>query len=229
MKKYLLTVLALVATMMMACNPVIDDNTPANPETPETPETPEVVADYSITTSEALGGFLDYYGDDYECGLDDIALEIDAISFDDDGNPKTGKILMMQLFGELGDKTCLGTYSPDTQWANTGTFVANTYLAGVEFEGKAVGSAYMEMDMNTEEITAVECLVDGDLTIAMEGENYVVKGTLTTASGKIFKVDYTGALEYGDYTQSAYVRSLSVKKNFDVSKHFSTAAKFLKK
>ena len=221
MKKYLLSILALGATMMMACEPA---NNGGNGDGPA-----PVVADYSITTSDAWGGFLDYYGDDYECGLADIALEIDALSFNEDGTPKSAKILVMQLFGELDNKTGLGTYTPDTQWAMTGKFTANTYLAGVEFEGMVVGSGYMEMDMSTEEVTVMECLVDGDLTIAMEGENYVVKGILKTASGKIFKVDYTGALEFGDYSQASSLKSLSVKKNFDVSKHFSTAAKLLKK
>ena len=85
-----------------------------------------------------------------------------------------------------------------------------------EIEGEIVGCGYIEMNPATEEITAYECIASGDLTIAKDGENYVVKGLLTTLSGKTLNVDYTGALEYDDYSDQGGIAPLSLKKTLNV-------------
>ena len=72
------------------------------------------------------------------------------------------------------------------------------------------------MNSATEEITAYEGIASGDLTLAKDGENYVVKGLLTTLSGKTLNVDYTGALEYGDYSDQGGIAPLSLKKTLNV-------------
>ena len=92
-------------------------------------------------------------------------------------------------------------------------------------EGEIVGCGYLEMNVNTEEITAYEGIVSGDLTVSKEGDNYVVKGLFTTLSGKTLKVDVKCPLEFGDYSNQGGIAPLSVKKNL----HFAPASKYLKK
>ncbi len=222
MKKYLLAVLALGATMMMACNP--DDNKGGGKE----PE-PEVKADYTLSTN-VMGGFLDLYGDDYEIGLNDCVLELDAVNLDAEGNLVSMGILFVEYLCALDNTTGLGSFTaagPD--WVTFENLQPNTYFTGVDMEGELYGSAYMEMNIATESITAAEGIVDGTLTISNSGDNYVVKGTLKTTNNKVVKVDYTGALEVTDETEEGGAALLSTKKVVRIGKPASSFAKFLKK
>ncbi len=221
MKKYLLAVLALGATMMVACNP--DDNKGGNE-----PE-PEVKADYTLSTN-VMGGFLDYYGDDYGIGLNDCVLELDAVNLDAEGNPVSMGILFVEYLCALDNTTGLGSFtSAGPDWVTFENLQPNTYFPGIEMEGNLYGSAYMEMDIATESISVAEGIVDGTLTVSTSGEDYVVKGTLKTTNDKVVKVDYTGALEFGDYTAESSLATLSVKKGVRIGKSFSSVSKFLKK
>ena len=221
MKKYLLAVLALGATMMVACNP--DDNKGGNE-----PE-PEVKADYTLSTN-VMGGFLDLYGDDYEIGLNDCVLELDAVNLDAEGNPVSLGILFVEYLCALDNTTGLGSFtSAGPDWVTFENLQPNTYFPAVEMEGELYGSAYMEMNVATEAITAAEGIVDGTLTISNSGDNYVVKGTLKTTSNKVVKVDYTGALEVTDETEEGGAALLSTKKVVRIGKPASSFAKLLKK
>ena len=217
MKKYLLAVLALGATMMMACNP--NDSRGGAPE-----PTP----DYTMTT-DVLVGYIDYYGDYYEIDLNDFVLELDVVEFDTNDDPVSAKILYVEYLGALDNTSGVGTFSPSgPDWMSSEGLKANTYFSGVEVEDEVYGSAYMEMDWATKSITVAECIVDGDLTISVSGGNYTVKGMLKTSKDKLLKVDYTGELEFGDYTSEASPASLSVVKNVKIGRtprHFSSLFK----
>lgn len=198
MKKYLLTVLALGATMMMACNP--DDSKGGGNEEPK--------ADYNVTN--ATEGYLDSYGDYYYVGYNNFFLELDVI---DEANDKIA-LVMVEYLLPLDNTTGLATLSPDANWLENlyaGEATPNAYFTGVEVEGELYGSAYIEGVPSTEAITVADAIVNGNLTISKSGDNYVVKGLLTLASGKTLNVDYTGALEFGDYASSDAASPLSVK------------------
>ena len=211
MKKYLLAVLALGATMMMACQPA-DGNEGTNGG-----GTTDVVADYNMS-SDIVECLLENYGDYYGVGLNDFNLTVTAVEASE-----TGKIiakgLFMEYMGESSNKTGLGTFAPaKINWSTGEGLAANTYLAAAEIEGEIVGCGYTEVDVTTEEIIAYEGIASGDLTIAKEGSNYVVKGLFTTLSGKTLKVDYTGELVYDDYSNAGGVAPLSLKKTLNVGK-----------
>ena len=215
--------MALGATMMVACNP--DDNKGGNE--------PEVKADYTLSTN-VMGGFLDYYGDDYEIGLNDYVLELDAVNLDAEGNPVSMGVIFFEYLSDLDNTTGLGSFTPSgPNWISGESFSANTYFSGieVEYEGEltSAGSTYLEIDIATERITTMEYIVDGTLTVSQSGEDYVVKGTFKSANNKVVKVDYTGALEFGDYTTESSLATLSVKKGVRIGKSFSSVSKFLKK
>ena len=198
MKKYLLTVLALGATMMMACNP--DDSKGEGKEEPK--------ADYNVTN--ATDGYLDAYGDYYGVGLNNFAIELDII---DEANDKITMVLVEYLL-PLDSTTGLATLSPDPKWLENlyaGEVTPNTYFTGVDMDGVLYGSVYAEGILSTETISFVDAIVDGNLTISRSGDNYVVKGLLTLGGGKTLNVDYTGALEFGDYASGGGVSPLSVK------------------
>ena len=197
MKKYLLAVLALGATMMMACQPS-DDGKGGNGS--------ETKADYNLTS--AIEGYLDSYGVAY-AGVDanDFNLALTGVGTDETG-AVIGKMLFMEYLGQTGEG-----------------LAPNTYLAAAEMEGEIVGCGYIEMNVNSEVITAYEGIVSGDLTVAKEGDNYVVKGLFTTLSGKTVNVDVTCPLEFGDYSNQGGIAPLSVKKSL----HFAPASKYLKK
>lgn len=205
MKKYLLAVLALGATMMMACQPT-DGNEGGNGGG-------KVAADYNLTAGTVNDGYLENYGDMYGCGGNDINLTITSIEIDEATGAMVGKALYMEYICELSNKSGLGTYGPaQINWETGEGLTVNKYLAAAEIEGEIVGCGYIEMNPATEEITAYEGIASGDLTIAKDGENYVVKGLLTTLSGKTLNVDYTGALVYDDYSDQGGVAPLSLKK-----------------
>lgn len=214
MKKYLLAVLALGATMMMACQPS-DDGKGGNGS--------ETKADYSLTS--AIEGYLDSYGDMYGVGANDFNLALTGVETDGTG-AVIGKMLFMEYLGETSNTSGLGTFAPAAiNWQTGEGLAPNTYLAAAEMEGEIVGCGYLEMDVNSEEITAYEGIVSGDLTVAKEGDNYVVKGLFTTLSGKTVNVDVTYPLEFGDYSDQGGIAPLSVKKSL----HFAPASKYLKK
>jgi hypothetical protein len=213
MKKYLLAVLALGATMMMACNPN------------EGPDAPEVKADYTLST-DVVEVILENYGDYYEAGLNDYNLTVGAVT--EDGKIK---MLFVEYMTELSNKTGEGVFGPaGINWETGEGLAANTYIDAAEFDGEIVGSGYIEMDMATESYTVYDGIVSGNLTVKKEGENYVIKGILTTLKGKTLKVDYTGAVTLDDYSNlGGGVEPLSANKTIKASKYFSSAAKFLKK
>lgn len=217
MKKYLLAVLALGATMMMACNP--DDKGGNNPE---------AKADYTLST-DVVEAYLENYGDMYGVNLNDFNLMLGAVAIDEAAGTATLKMLVMEFMGELSNKTGVGSYTPaEIDW-NTGEGLkANTYLKAAEIEGEIIGCGYIEMDMMTENINAYEGIADGTLTISKDGDKHIIKGTFTTLSGKVLKVDYTGTVDFEDCSDQGGAAPLSVK-NSSYTKHFSSAVKFLKK
>lgn len=222
MKKYLLTILALGATMMMACEP-------KNVDTPPTPD-PEVVADYTLST-DVIEVFLENYGDYYEAGLNNYSLTVGAMDLDEATGQGTIKMLFMEYFTETTNTTGLGTFGPaGINWETGEGLAPNVYLDAAIFDDEIVGSGYAELDIATETYKAFEGIKSGDLTVSKDGDNYVIKGLFTTLSGKTVKVDYTGAVEFEDYSQVGNgAAPLSVKKNATYNKYFSSAVKFLKK
>jgi hypothetical protein len=217
MKKYLLAVLALGATIMMACEPA---NNGGNGDGPA-----PIVADYNLT-DEVVDVVLENYGDNYGAGINDYHLTVSALT--EDGNIK---MLFVEYMTELSNKTGEGVFGPaGINWETGEGLAANTYIDATEIEGEIAGSGYIEMNMATEEYTVYDGIVSGDLTVKKEGENYVIKGLFTTLKGKTLKVDYKGALEFEDYSNlGGGIEPLSTKKSFNFGKHFSTAAKFFKK
>lgn len=220
MKKYLLAVLALGATMMVACNP--NNN--------EGPDAPEVVADYTLST-DVIEVILENYGDYYGAGINDYNLTIGALVMDEATGSATIKMLFVEYMTELSNKTGEGVFGPaGINWETGEGLAANVYLDAAEIEGEIVGSGYIEMNAVTEEITAYDGIVSGDLTVKKEGKNYVIKGILTTLKGKTLKVDWTGVATFDDYSNvGGGAEPLSVKKNVKANKYFSSAVKFLKK
>ena len=221
MKKYLLSVLALGATMLMACEPANNDNNGGNGDTPE----PEVVADYNLT-DEVVDVVLENYGDNYGAGINDYNLTVGAMT--EDGNIK---MLFIEYMTELSNKTGEGVFGPaGVNWETGEGLAANTYVDAAEIEGEIVGSGYLEMDMATESYTAYDGITSGNLTVKKEGENYVIKGILTTLKGKTLKIDYTGAVSFEDHSNvGGGAELLSANKTVKTNKYFSSAVKFLKK
>ena len=233
MKKYLLAVLALGATMMLACTPVIDDNTPETPEvpeTPETPETPEVVADYTLST-DVREVMIESYGDYFEVGLNIYDLYIRAAVADEAAGTITIKILNVEYMTELSNKTGEGVFGPaGVNWETGEGLAANTYIDAAEIEDEIVGSGYLEMDVVNESYKVYDGITSGNLTVKKEGENYVIKGILTTLKGKTLKIDYTGAVAFEDYSNvGGGAELLSANKTVKANKYFSSAVKFFKK
>lgn len=220
MKKiFTLAVLALGATMMMACNP--DNNEGGAPVNP----------DYTLSSTEVVEGYLDHYGDMYGVGLSDFNLEVYGMVIDEAAGTATIKALFMEFMGELSNTTGVGTYTAkEIDWSTGEGLTANTYLKAADFDGQIAGCGYIEMDGLTEELLAYEGIASGTLTVSKSGEVYSVKGLFTTLSGKTVKVDCTSdAIEYSDLSQNGGIAPLSVKKNVKANKYFSSAAQFLKK
>ena len=196
MKKYLLTVLALGATMMMACNPSDNGN--------KTPE-PPVKADYVITT--AFAGFLDYYGDYYGIGLNNFNLEVDVVE------GTNARMFFIEYMMPTSCTDGLGTIKPDANWLENlmnGATKPNHYITGLAMEDGLYGSAYGEMNLATEEMTLLEAIVDGDITISHKDGKYTVKGLVKLGNGKTLKIDVTSELEFGDYADQG-AQPLSAK------------------
>jgi hypothetical protein len=72
------------------------------------------------------------------------------------------------------------------------------------------GSAYGEMNLATEEMTLLEAIVDGDITISHKDGKYTVKGLVKLGNGKTLKIDVTSELEFGDYADQG-AQPLSTK------------------
>ena len=215
MKKYLLTVLALVATMMMACNP---DNSKGGGENPP-------VADYTLEGADLMGIFQNL-GDEYEIGTNLCILAIG--SFDDVNNPSVLKMFTLQYNVPIEENNGAGVLTPDNIDPETGayTFSPNTYMGGFqdpEDPDYPFGTYYQEVDFNTEDVLLTELVVGGNITVTYANETHTAKGLLTLASGKVIKVDFSGIC------MSPMIASLNnVSANKFVNK-FSSAVKFLKK
>ena len=215
MRKYLLTILALVATMMMACNP---DNSKGGGENPP-------VADYTLEGADLMGIFQNL-GDEYEIGTNLCILAIG--SFDDVNNPSVLKMFTLQYNVPIEENNGAGVLTPDNIDPETGayTFSPNTYMGGFqdpEDPDYPFGTYYQEVDFNTEDVLLTELVVGGNITVTYANETHTAKGLLTLASGKVIKVDFSGIC------MSPMIASLNnVSANKFVNK-FSSAVKFLKK
>ena len=219
MKKYLLPILALSATILMACEPANNDNNGGNGDGPA-----PVVADYNLT-DEVVDVVLENYGDNYGAGINDYHLTVSALT--EDGNIK---VLFIEYMTELSNKTGEGVFGPaGINWETGEGLAANVYLDAAEIEGKIFGSGYIERNAGTRENTVYDGIVSGDLTVKKEGENYVIKGIFTTLKGKTLKIDWTGVVTFGDYSNAGGAEPLSVKNNVKANKYFPSAVKFLKK
>ena len=224
MKKYLLAVLALGATMMTACEPANNDDNGGNGDGPA-----PVVADYTLST-DVVEVTLESYGDIYQVGLNHYNLTVGAVVIDEATRLPTIKMLFVEYMTELSNKTGEGVFGPaGINWETIEGLAANTYIDAAEIEGEIFGSGYIEMNMATEEYTVYDGIVSGDLTVKKEGENYVISGVLTTLKGKTLKIDYTGAATFDDYSNVGGGELLSANKTVKANKLFSSAAKFLKK
>ena len=224
MKKYLLAVLALGATMMMACEPANNDDNGGNGDGPA-----PVVADYTLST-DVVEVMLESYGDIYEVGFNDYNLTVGAVVIDEATRLPTIKMLFVEYMTELSNKTGEGVFGPaGINWETLEGLAANTYIDAVEIEGEIVGSGYLEMDAATESYTVYDGIASGNLTVKKEGENYVISGVLTTLKGKTLKIDYTGTATFDDYSNVGGAELLSANKTVKANKYFSSAAKFLKK
>lgn len=219
MKKYLLSVLALSAMLFVACEPE------------ENVDGPDITADYILSTNSVSAAYLENYGDDYGVGCNVFSISLGTIIIDEEAGTMTVKMFATEFLTELSNTTGVGTYTPAQVNYETGEgLAANTYLAAAEVDGDLYGAGYIEMEVVNEELIVGEGIIDGDLNISKDGDNYVIKGLFTTLSGKTVLVDYTGAVEFEDYSQVGdVVTLLSEKKNTTRNKYFSSAAKFLKK
>ena len=187
MKKYLLAVLALGATMMMACEPA---NKGGNDD---------VKADYELTAENVFQATLDYGGDWYGEGTDNGMIMLTSI--DDPTMQNVTKMSALLLDYVLPVKEVFdgcGTLKPgiNALEANDQPVAPGTYVVGVydEVEDTVYGCGYMELDYTAMAYTVMEPVVDGEFTVALEGEAYTVKGLLTLGNGKTVKVNYKGAL-----------------------------------
>lgn len=224
MKKYLLAVLALGATMMMACEPANNDDNGGNGDGPA-----PVVADYTLSTDVAEV-MLESYGDIYQVGFNDYNLTVGAVVIDEATRLPTIKMLFVEYMTELSNKTGEGVFGPaGINWETLEGLAANTYIDAAEIDGEIYGSGYIEMDGATESYTVYDGIVSGNLTVKKEGENYVISGVLTTLKGKTLKIDYTGAATFDDYSNVGGGELLSANKTVKANKLFSSAAKLLKK
>lgn len=224
MKKYLLAVLALGATMMMACEPANNDDNGGNGDGPA-----PVVADYTLSTDVAEV-MLESYGDIYQVGFNDYNLTVSAVVIDEATHLPTFKMLFVEYMTELSNKTGEGVFGPaGINWETLEGLAANTYIDAAEIEGEIFGSGYIEMDGVTGSYTVYDGIVSGNLTVKKEGENYVISGVLTTLKGKTLKIDYTGAATFDDYSNVGGGELLSANKTVKANKLFSSAAKLLKK
>lgn len=181
MKKYLLAIFALGATMMMACN---SDNTGGGNE--------EVKADYTLTTN-VTEAYYDNLGDRHDVNLNFHSIGFSVIEYDEKGNIAAAKMFLVEYVTTLDNTDGAGTFTPaNSDWVNYDNLKANTYFIGIEDEYGSQGAQYMEYDWVAEEINVVELIVDGTLTITTNGDKRTVKGLLKTKSGKTLKIDYTG-------------------------------------
>lgn len=215
MKKYLLTILALGATMMMACNP---DNNKGGGENPP-------VADYTLEGADLMGIFQNL-GDEYEIGTNLCILAIGG--FDDVNNPSVLKMFTLQYNVPIEENNGAGVLTPDNIDPETGayTFSPNTYMGGFqdpEDPDYPFGTYYQEVDFNTEDILLTELVVGGNITVTYANGTHTAKGLLTLASGKVIKVDFSGTC------MSPMIASLNNASANKFVNKFSSAAKFLKK
>ena len=188
MKKYLLTVLALGATMMMACNPS-DGNTPE--------PTPDFVFD-SANYSE-VQGVLTPYGDYYEVGAANFYLELGGMVSGEDGMPVEMHLLAIDYSLPAGVADGCGVLKPDTLNPETEdyTYAANTYVPGYIREDWAMGSALIALNYATETKTNY-LFKSGDITISAKEGEYSIKGFVTCEDGKVVKLNYEGPITVDD-------------------------------
>ena len=188
MKKYLLTVLALGATMMMACNPS-DGNTP------------EPTADlvFDAANYSEVQGLLTPAGDFYEVGASNFYLEMAGLVSGEDGMPAEAHMLTIDYSLPAGVTDGCGVVKPDTLNPETEeyTYAANTYLPGLVREGWAVNSALIVIDYATETMTNY-LFKSGDITISAKEGVYSIKGFVTCEDGKVVKLNFEGPIVVDD-------------------------------
>ncbi|MBE6175082.1 MAG: hypothetical protein E7147_06030 [Rikenellaceae bacterium] len=191
MKKYLLAVLALGATMMMACEP-------ANKEGNE----PEVTPDFVVNAESEYSmvqGIITPYGDYYEVGAANYYLELACLVSGEDGMPMQAIILALDYSLAADNVDGLGTVKADVLNPTTEdySYAPGTYVPGFVRENFLVGSGIMIQDYTTNTITNY-VFVHGDITVSKAGDVYSVKGLVTCEDGKVVKLNYEGALVFYD-------------------------------
>lgn len=185
MKKYLLAVLALGATMMMACEPA--NNGDKEPEV-----TPDYVFDEALFTETQ--SLLTPYGDYYENGTSNFYLEFAGMVAGEDGIPTSVHMLAIDYNLAATVTDGAGVINADVD----GTYPAGTYAPGYVQEDYLMGSGIMVMDYATYTITNY-CFVSGEISIVAKADGvYSVKGLVTCEDGKVVKLDYEGPVVFND-------------------------------
>ena len=190
MKKYLLAVLALGATMMMACEP-------ANKEGNE----PEVTPDYVLdnTTCAEVMATLDNHGDYYEVGTNVYQLMIMGMSADQNEMMIVG----MMYNTPATEMNGCGVLTPDTLTEEgVYSFAANTYMPGVfsdpEDPSYVEGSVFNYMKFE-EEVDLLYAIVSGTVTVTYneETQENTFSGLVNLSEGKVLKFEHTGVIGGG--------------------------------
>ena len=211
MKKYLLAVLALGATMMMACEPANKGNEPEAPEV-----TPDLVvgaeSEYSM-----VQGIITPYGDYYEVGAANYFMELACLVSGEDGMPTQAIILALDYNLAADNVDGLGTVTADILNPTTESysFAPGTYLPGFIQEGFLMGSGVMIQDYTTNTVTNY-LFAHGDITISKTGDVCSVKGLVTCEDGKVVKLNYEGAL--GLYDEEGNSDIAPMKKGVQLKK-----------
>ena len=209
MKKYLLAVLALGATMMMACEPA---NKGGDKEV-----TPDYVLD--ATSQANVMATLDNAGDDAEVGTNVYMLQIMGMTEGETGFSM--QMLAIMYTTELTELNGCGVFTPDTIEGEAYTFAPNLFQPGYQPDPEdpsyVEGSMYGELEATATGSTEwFEPVVGGKLTVTYnpETEENTFAGLLTLGNGKVLKVDYTGLIGGGIAPLKASLASEKVSRAF---------------
>ena len=216
MKKYLLAVLALGATMMMACEPA---NNQGNDEQ-------EVTPDYVLdnTTCAQVMATLDNHGDAFEVGNNLYQLMIIGMSADENEMMAIGLMYNTPATEMNG----CGVLTPDTLTEEgIYSFAANTYMPGVfsdpEDPSYVEGSVFNYMKFEPE-VDLLYAIVSGTITVTYneETQENTFSGLVNLSDGKVLKFEHTGVVGGGI---GGLKHSLAAEK---MSRVFSAALKLKK-
>lgn len=147
------------------------------------------------SATEEVIAIIEYYGpyyyDDY--GIAESNFNISLIEGDADWNADglpfgTGSMYYLELMGQIGSNSCVGSYTVDPD----ATLQAMTVVGGdPEYEGYP---SYFYQNGTT------HYLIDGTLTVSRSGDDYTITIAMKDDTGNDRNITYTGYAEYVDWT-----------------------------